>query len=177
MFSLRPDVIQLYGILTVTAFDTKDGRLFRHTKKNQVTDLGREVVLGLLLQDPAGDVYQQNPEYNQIWSLSVGDGTTPPSRDDTGLDNLLWTSVIARATDYTITYSPQWEIKISKVVPAGTLTGSNISEVGLFTRGDNDVPGLASNKRLYARQVHAVVPKTPTMIIEYEWRLGVTVQI
>ena len=170
------DTIQLHGVLSVTVFETKNGykeKLFRHTKRNQVTDLGREVVLSLLMQDPAGDIYQANPEYNQIWYLALGDGTTPPDRTDTALGNQLWIDPIARPAEYTLTYNPLWEIKIDKILPAGDLPNNFVSEAALFTKGD----GIGGSSRMYARQTHAIVATTPTMIIEYEWRLGVTIQI
>ena len=168
--------MQLHGVISATVFETKNGykeKLFRHTKRNQITDLGREVVLSLLMQDPAGNPYQQNPDYNQIWYFALGDGTTPPDRTDTALGNQLWIDPIARPAEYTLTYSPLWEIKIDKILPAGVLFPNNISEAALFTKGD----GIGGFSRMYARQTHAIVSLTPTMIIEYEWRLGVTIQI
>jgi len=181
---LRGNNLGLYGVMTVSVYDVKDGknqRVLRLVKKNQITNQGREVVLELLTQVPliggVGNVFQKHPDYNQLWSLAIGTGTTPPTLGDTNLvapiawDGRFNPLDVERAVNLT-----GFEINITKAVPALVATGSTITEAGIFTRGDDDDPLLAVNKQLYARQVHAGIVKTATMSITYDWRFGVTIQ-
>lgn len=185
-FSLKSSGM-LYGHLTVTVYDVKNGKkkLFRITKKNQITNKGREVVLALLAQDPLSAIpYQANPEYNQIWSLGIGTGSAPADVTDT----TLYSEVLPPTGRMVLTTAEReyviipgspgtYEIQIHKELPAHTLTGTLLAEAGLFTRGDNDDPSLAANNVLYARQIHPVFEKGEFMAVEYDWRLGMLVQL
>ena len=176
----------LYGHLTVTVYDVKNGqrkRLLRISKKNQITNGGREVVLALLAQDPGGAYpVQVNPEYGQIWSLAIGTGSAPPDVGDISLysevvppgGRLVLT--IPAEREYVITPGSVYEIQIHKELPPHTLTGTFLAEAGLYTRGDNDDPSLSADQVLYARQIHPVFEKGEFMAVEYDWRLGMLVQ-
>jgi hypothetical protein len=176
---LRGNNLGLYGVMTVSVYDVKDGknqRVLRLVKKNQITNKGREVVLELLTQSPTGNIFQQNPSYNQLWSLAIGTGTTPPTLGDTGLvAPIAWDGRFLLDAERALNLTG-FEINITKAVPAGAATGSMITEAGIFTRGDNDNPLSAGNKQLYARQVHAGILKSLNMSITYDWRFGVTIQ-
>ena len=179
MSGAQHERLGLYGEMTVTVYDVKRGKtvqLYRIVKKNQITNIGRQIVLELLTQYSAGSIYQQNPEYNNIWSLSVGTDSTPPTLGDTGLGAAVWSGEFSLGAGERALDLVNFEVNITKEVPAGQATGSTITEAGLFTRGDNDDPGLATYRRLYARQVHPGIIKTATMFITYDWRLGVTIQ-
>jgi hypothetical protein len=188
-FRNRPlkDGINLYGIMTVSVYDVKRGkkeRVLRLTKKNQITDKGREVVLELLAQTtsipvppgPFGTDTQQHPEYNNLWSLSIGTSGVPPTLGDTGLGAVVWTDKFIIPAERQVNLGG-FEINISKEVPAGQATGSTIREAGLFTRGDDDDPAIAVYRRMYARQIHPGVLKSDLMSVVYDWRLGVTIQV
>jgi hypothetical protein len=168
----------LYGHLTVTVYEVKNGRKVRKlrmAKKNQITNAGREVVLALLAQDPAGTDVQANPDHGQIWSLAVGDDGTPVSVLDTSLYGELgrYDLTIPLEREYIIVPPNIFEIHVHKEIPAGTLTGSVFAEAGLLTMGDGVVP---ATQILYARQTHPDVTKGAAMAIEYDWRLGMLVQ-
>lgn len=168
----------LYGHMTVTVYDVKNGKkrkVLRITKKNQVTNGGRESVLALLAQDPAGLVIQQHPEYNQIWSLAIGSDGTPVSILDMSLyaeiDRLALT--IPAEREYIVVPPAIFEIHIHKEVPPGVHTGVHFQEAGLYTRGDGVDP---MTQVLYARQTHPEFEKGASMAVEYDWRLGMLVQ-
>jgi len=168
----------LYGHLTVTVYEVKNGqkvRKLRIAMKNQITNGGRESVLAFLAQDPLGTTEQQNPEYGQIWSLAVGDDATPVSVLDTALYNELdrYTLAIPLEREFVIVPPNIFEVHVHKEVPAGTLTGATFAEAGLLTRGDGVLP---ATQALYARQTHPAVVKSAAMAIEYDWRLGMLVQ-
>lgn len=173
---------KLYGHLTVTVYEVKNGqrrRVLRMANKNQITNGGRETVLALLAQDPAGTIQQQNPNYNQIWSLAVGDNSTPVSIGDVSLYHELLPRrvlVIPAEREFIIVPPNIFEVHVHKEIPPGELTGANLCEAGLYTRGDNDLPNLSNHQVLYARQIHPVFTKGALMAVEYDWRLGMLVQ-
>jgi hypothetical protein len=165
----------LYGRFSMTVYDVKDGQrkvLRRIQKKNQVVNDGRRSMLELLCQMDAGSL---TPEQNQIWSLALGDVGTPPQITDTGLLGQVWISPLL-AAECAISACPPWEILIYKTLPPADAVGEFLREAGVFTRGDNDVPAISATKRLFCRQTHPVIEKTNTMAIDYDWRLGVTVE-
>jgi len=180
--------MKLYGQMAVAAYDVKNGilqRIFRYENRNQITDDGRDIVIGLLAQATSvegGDLFQQNPIYNRIHSLGVGDDPTPPTSADTDLHSQLWISKFNPiSSERPASFgAPDFAIEISKTVPPGTLTGSTVTEAGIFTRGAVDDPTLSplypvGFRRMYARQVHPGITLTATMSIVYDWRLGVTI--
>lgn len=172
----------LYGHLTIQVYAVKNGRrrrILRMSNKNLVTNLGREAVLALLAQDAAGTVLQANPAYNQIWALAVGSDSTPPSILDTSLytEEGRYQLTVPAEREYVIVPPNIFEIHVHKEIAAGTLTGITVAEAGLYTRGDNDNPALAANQILYARQIHPAFTKGATMAVEYEWKLGMLVQL
>lgn len=168
----------LYGHLTVTVYEVKNGRKIRKLRmanKNQITNGGRESVLAFLAQDPFGTTGQQNPEYGQIWSLAVGDDATPVSVLDTALYNELdrYALAIPLEREFVIVPPNIFEVHVHKEVPPHVLTGATFAEAGLYTRGDGIVP---ATQILYARQTHPAVVKSDPMAIEYDWRLGMLIQ-
>lgn len=178
----------LYGRIGLSVYDVKGGKktlVLRIQKRNQVVGAGRSAVMQLLFQDDSGNMYQQNPDYNKLWVLGIGTGGTPPSVADIGLESSIWTSHLEQSTEIQLDdQSSPTEILISKELPAGAVTGATIQEVGLFTKGDAVAPPgdpLAlsdpSTRRLYARQTFTPIDITSTMSIEFDWRLGFTIQV
>ena len=178
--------VGLYGNFGFQAYDVNKKRMvLACRKKNQITNAGREALLELLFQDPAGTVPQQNPNYNQIWSLSIGTGTLPPTLADTQLVSPVYTSALNFAGGElvkSVLAPTTYELVISKTIPAGTLAdGTEVTEAGIFTRGSADGPGVGTwesitYRRMYARQAHPVITITSALAITYEWRLGITIQ-
>ncbi len=179
MYGTQHERLGLYGEMAVTVYDVKRGKkqkVYRIVKKNQITNIGRQIVLELLAQYDSGTIYQEHPEYNNLWYLSVGTDSTPPTLGDVGLGNAVWSGIFSLSGGERALDLVNFEINITKTVPAGEATGSTITEAGLFTRGDNPDPDLATYNRLYARQIHPGILKTADMFITYDWRLGVTIQ-
>lgn len=184
------DGLSLYGQFGMKVYDVKNGQktLVRQiTKKNQITNTGRLIVLELLRQSVLGTIPQQNPNYNQLWSISAGTNGTIPSVADTGLYDATppWTGQFFSDAECKVVTVPNLEIQVTKVMLEAEAVGFTLREAGLFTRGEADnppsPPGYASwevipYRRMYARQVHPPVIKAATMTIEYVWLLGVTVQ-
>lgn len=180
------DSSQLYGRFGMRVYDVKSGQkklVLQITKKNQITGDGRLVVLELLRQTLL-TVPQQFPNYNQLWSLSAGESNIPAAITDTGLYTPVWTSAFVNDAEIYVQTIPSLEIVVSKEMPETDAIGANLYEAGLFTRGSLDDPATLIPptwetipwRRLYARQTHPLVIKTNTMSIEYDWRIGVTVQ-
>ena len=158
---------KLYGRMTVTVFD-KGVRQYSCTKMNQITDDGRKNVLQLL-------AWQSHPEYRQIWSLSVGDGTTPPAASQQDLiDPLLSLQLSSSELTYV---DALYELHVHKEIEANVGTGYVLSEAGIFTRGNADLPAdVTTGRYMYARQIFPPITKAATMSIVFDWHLGMTVQ-
>lgn len=166
----------LYGRFGMTVYEVKDGQtrvLRRIQKKNQIVNNGREAMLLLLGQ--LGTAVP--PNESQIWSLSAGTGGIPPQITDIGLATAVWTSVFVPLEVSIVALAPStFEVQTTKTLPTTDANGSTLQEAGIFTRGDNDDPSLAGNRKLYCRQTHPPILKTSSIQIVYDWRLGVTVE-
>lgn len=179
---LRPfgqrDAATLYGRIDVSVFDAARGgkRIYHVKKKNQIVNTGRQAVLEMLTQYSGGTPGQQNPEYNQLWSLGVGTDGTPPTVSQTSLGAEVLTKVLPRPGGVLYVPAPTFEIHCSMTF---TTTEANdpspLQEVALFTRGDNDDPYVASDRLMYARQTFSPFIKTSTMTVVFNWYLGMTV--
>jgi len=174
--------LKLYGVLSVSAYDTVSGkRVYHSVKKNQVTNNGRIVVLDLLAQVPLGTPAQANPNYNQIWSISIGDSPIPAAATDTALYSPTHTQALVIASER-VKVEEAFEIRITAEIPARTATDDELAEAGLFTRGSIDAPNgtyttweTIPERRMYARQTYPSFIKGATMRVVYEWTLGMTV--
>lgn len=180
------DGLCLYGDFYMRVYDvapdgTKKLR-FRLAKKNQITDDGRLVVLGLLSQIAVGGTeVQKHPEYGQIWSLSIGDGTVPPSSSQHALVSPVWTGDVMGLGER-VYNAGAFQLNIHKEVPVGDATGSTFAEAGLFTRGSQAAPDPIyptwqdiPERKMYARQIFPSFEKGVTMSVVFDWTLGMTV--
>ena len=178
------DVSKLYGVLDVSAYDTISGkRVYHSVKRNQVTDVGRIIVLDLLSQiavssPPTAQMY---PEYNQIWSISVGESSIPAAATQTQLFEPVFTQKLDRTSER-VKVEEAFELRIITQIAAGSATDSVLAEAGLFTRGSQDeIDGVYTTwesipfRRMYARQTYPSFTKAETMRVVYEWTLGMTV--
>ncbi len=181
----REELMQLFGHLTVTAYNVnpKSGsreRLFRVSKRNQITNDGRICNLEMLAQlTPPGATPIYNPYWNQIWSLGVGTDATPAMSTQTALLAPVWNGQLIIPTERV--YNPAlFDINVLKEVPVGDATGSILAEAGLFTRGQLDTPATTweaiPDRRMYARQTYSPFEKGASMSVTYDWHLGLTVQ-
>ena len=152
--------------------------VLRFQKRNQITNEAREALLTLLV--PAGATDQ---EQNQIWSFGIGTDATPPTVLDTDATmdpTIVWRSNLVGAEKSTVILPPNsFYVAISKTLGTGDANGSTIAEAGIFTQGDisgGDDPTTSTGKKLYARQIFTAIPKTSTMSIQFDWRLGINIQ-
>jgi len=53
--------------------------------------------------------------------------------------------------------------------------GTIVRAIGLYMRGDNDDPLLASSTPLFARQLTGAVPKDNTFALDFRWRIQFTI--
>ena len=177
----KKDNIQLFGDFTLRVYDLVDGKremVRRFQKRNQITNEGREALLSLMR--PTVDLGTPLID-DRIWSLAVGTNGTPPTVSDT--ESTMYLRFIS-ALDFAggecsrITTPPNdYYLAISKVIGTGDANGATpIAEAGIFTRGDDPDPELATTKKLYARQVFSPIIKTDTMSITIDWQLGITIQ-
>jgi len=182
--SSAADSARLYGQFGLTVYE-HGKKTLSITKRNQVTNGGRRIVLELLRQSATiGWLPQANPNYNQIWSLGAGTNATPPAATDTDLYSVAWTGQLIGDAEIYVQDIPTLEILISKVMPEADGVGVTFQEAGLYTRGSLDDPStlfpptdwsLIPFRRLYARQAHPAILKSAVMSLEYSWRLGITV--
>lgn len=174
----------LYGNFGLRVYDVKpDGSrelLWRISKKNQITNVGREVVLQLLAQATGGDPVQDAPEKGQIWSLGIGESSVAPAAAQTTLFSPIWNVALAIPAERA--YVPVlYEVQISKEIPAGDADGKIFAEAALFTRGDEDSPVIApsweliTNRVMYSRQIFSPFIKGASMSVVFDWNLGMTI--
>jgi len=177
------DSLELFGIFDMKVYDIRDGKRkrIRHIhKRNQITNQGREVLLDLMRPETnnPGDPGSLQ-EQSKIWSLSVGTNDTPPTiNDDDTTMVQVWKSAFVPFSECQVIATPPnlFLLQIGKTLPQTSAVGSTLTEAGVFTRGDDDDPDVASGRRLYARQIYPPIIKTVTMTIEYDWKLGITIQ-
>jgi len=172
----------LFGIFDIRVYEHRDGvkQQLRHIhKRNQITNQGREALLDLMrpeTNDPVTpDVLQRE---SKIRSLSVGTNATPPTiNDDDSTMVQVWKGEFALTECQVVVVPPDiFLLQVSKTLPTTAAVGQVLTEAGIFTRGTDDDPNLATGRRLYARQVHPPIIKSGTMTIEYDWKLGITIQ-
>ena len=172
------DPIALWGIFNMAVYDFASGEkklLRRFTKKNQIVNTGRAAIVEIMAcPDDTG--YQ---EERQLWSISAGTNNTPPQITDTTSTMVeVWQHQFTVGVDcIPVTTAPNsFYIHVTSTMLTTDAIGSPLVEAGVFTRGDNDDPTLSTTRALYARQVHPLITKTATMVIEYDWRFGISIQ-
>ena len=177
---LKPEAAGLFGHFEISAYDALRGgkRVYHVTKKNQITDYARQVVLEMLTQyGIGGSPGQQHPEYNQLWSLGIGTDPTPANASQIDLGAEVLTKVFARPAEVLYVGHPTYEIHCSMtfgVTEANAV--APLCEVGIFTRGDNDDPYFpAADRYMYSRQTFSPFVKTVTMTIVINWIFGMTI--
>ena len=165
------DIIRVKGHLLIKVLDAKSGReLDRVDKPNLVCKNSKVAITQLLAQRPA-----DNPSYDKMWAIYVGDSNTAPTTDQIALQG---TVVAKKAVDQPIEIispSDSGIIEVEMTLLSGEANGSTLREAALYTRGDNDDPTSTSGALMLARQVHADVTKTSGIVLSYTWRYQITV--
>jgi len=157
------------GEFTIRVRDAKTGEVLREIRKSNLVCVGaRNAVIKLISQQTLPDDYS----FNKIWAIYSGTGTTPPTTLDTALES----AAFKKACDqpFTVNLSSGW-VEVQMTMESGDGNGYAYTEMGLFSRGDNDDPTLTAGASMYARQVHGAIEKTSSLSIEYTWRFQVTV--
>jgi hypothetical protein len=170
------DGIPMRGDLCVIVRDAATGtRLRRFEIRNKITFGAADVLVELLAQRELTD---PEPRAGQIYSLRMGTSNTPASRADTNLGAFAIGKRLGVVDK--ITGIPG-ELQFVATLEAGDANGLTLQEAGLFTRGardaasETDAPGATpGDVRMFARQVHPPIPKTPAITLEYSWRLAFT---
>jgi hypothetical protein len=159
------------NLVTIRVRDAMTGELIRLIKGHNLVCKGsKEAILRLLAQrsdEPNA------ADYNKVWSIYVGDGTATPAATDTDLDG---TNRLGVAVSQNITKDEvNGYVEPTMTLGSGDFNGYDITECGLFTRGDGTLPTTPSaDQELLARQVHGAIAKTAAITVQYTWRYQVT---
>jgi hypothetical protein len=163
------ETLSFKGEFTIRVRDAQTGEILREIKKSNLVCVGaRESVLKLISQQTTPDDYV----LTKLWAIYSGTGTTPPTTTDTALE----TVAFKKACDqpFTVNLSAGW-VEMQMTMESGEGNGNIYTEMGLFSRGNNDDPTIAAGALMYSRQIHGAVEKSSSMSIEYTWRFQVTV--
>ena len=171
------DSPELFGIFGMKVYDVRNGKRIcvrRVLKKNQITNQGRRALLELMRPVTFG----VNQTIRQIFSLSVGTNSTPPTiNDDDATMAQVWRNELVLSECEVVATAPNlFLLQIGKILPETDAVGQVLTEAGIFTRGTLADPYTSADRWLYARQTHPPITKTITMLIEYNWKLGVSIQ-
>jgi len=151
------DNFRLRGDLSIVVRRASDKRIIdRQLIRNTITFDGLHGVLRLLKQD------DNDPGDYQIASIRTGTGSTPPTRDDPGLESPVFTIALS-PTSRQLSLSTS-ELVLSATIGVGDAVGSTVSEAGWFY----------ANGQMGGRQIHAPIPLTGLITVSYNWRIGAT---
>ena len=147
----------LRGALTVTVRNARTQRVvFSQTIKNTITYDGMLGVLRLLGQDGV------TLSDFQVASIRVGEGLTPPDREDVGLVAPVFTMGLT-SSNRSISVSTR-ELVVSATLGVGDANGRTLTEAAWFY----------ANGTMGGRQLTVPIPKSSGITATYTWRLGVT---
>lgn len=179
------DKLKFQGHLTVRVLDA----ITREEKK--VYDFQNVICIGMLQaverlmtfydEVPTDIDYGTVAKENRLWAIYAGDDNTAASYADTALGNVLF----KKRCDAIIAGVPMsidvggttglMEVQMTMEGAEGNDSPNPVyKEAGLYTRGDNDLPGSTSGARLLARRVHPEIEKDSSIAIEYTWRVRLT---
>lgn len=168
-----PEGIPMMGTISLWVRDAQSGLVLRrHTIRNKITFLAADVLVELLAQRTTDPV----PARDLVYSMRMGSSNTAASRSDTNLG--AFTIGKAMADVNKVTGAPG-EINFTATLASGDANGTTLREAGLFTAGaapsTSDVPGTTPGvTRMIARQVHADVPKSSAIVVDYSWTIAFT---
>lgn len=158
------------GRIKVETIDAKTGEVTVVTDKPNTLCKGAIRAMTRLASqsDPA-----YHPEYDKIWAIYVGDGTATPAASQT---SLMGANIFRKAVDPPSVSVDTGIVNITMTLADIEANDIAISEVGIFSRGDNDIPDSAdpNTVEMYARQLQATVVKKPSMSIRYSWTFQIT---
>lgn len=142
----------LRGSLNVRVYKIVDGMknlIDEFEEDNLITITGLQLITFLLVGHPGN---------NKITKVGVGDGTSEPSRPDTGLSN----AYIKTINSYS--FPSENSVKYQFAFNSGDGNGLLVSEFGLFS-GD---------EVLFSRKLRSpAIPKSAEILIEGNWSITV----
>jgi len=165
------EAIKLEGYFTIRVRDAKTGKELKKLEGKNLVCVGAKAALARLMGQAATPAdYQET----KLWAIYAGIGTTSPSTADTALVN----AQFRKACPQPLTITPSLGIvEMSMLMESGDGNGKTYTEIGLFSRGNNDDPNyspLPTGVLMYSRQLHGAIEKTSSITIEYTWRLQIT---
>lgn len=159
--------LRFKGDITITARDVRTGEVIRQIRKSNLTVKGmRESVLRLLTQNTTPDDYAAT----RVYAIYCGTGTTPPTINDTTLEAVSFKKVIETPISVNLASG---HFTVQMTMESGEGNGLTYTEVGLCSRGDGTLGGVAEGVLLLARQTHGAIEKTAAMSLEYTWTIQI----
>lgn len=172
--ALAPSVMKMQGTLVIHVREAQTRRVLKTIyKRNTITFNAGDIVRALLAQrtvptDPA-------PAEYALGSMRFGTSTTAPTRYDTDLlTEVPVLSVRKQLTDAKKVNGVSGEISLLATLDTTDANGYTLSEAGLFTAGTVWNNSVGGSLQLFARQVHAAIPKTSSISLDYTWTLQFT---
>jgi len=163
-------VLSIEGHLTIWAVDGEGNRRVISDKKNQITTLHLTNLAELTTQE-AG-ITPAELATHSMW-IEASDTALPAASpsDTAAAGTIVKQSVFLDADiDVDIGGTPGL-VEYRANLETSEANGTTIRAAGLYTRGDDDDPSLASGTRLIARQVFDGVPKSSALTLEFRWRV------
>lgn len=147
-------------------------------KQNVITFGATETIVKLMAPNAAfgGDVQEES----QIKSMRFGLDNTSPQRTDTVLADeavVGLNPVRIELLDANRLVGAAGTVEFVAVLDSATGNGVTYREAGLFTRGDDDDPLVATDPSvvMFSRQVFPDQIKTGVVELEFRWRITLTV--
>ena len=198
---LKDNMIAMRGEILVRTLDLKGNCLHRYENRNTITYVAPLVIMDLLQQKgldaginesashPA-DVARgfgaavnviTNPNHNAIRYMRIGRNNQAAQRSDSTLvDQIGPASDDGTEIVSDILFPSNAAIRFVALFGAAKANVSplTIEEVSLWTRGNTFTEDLGAagflNSRMFARQIHAPIPKTAALQLEYTWTIYLT---
>lgn len=165
--------INLRGDLCVIRRDSTTLKILDVWEKKNVITFGATDVLVKLMAPNAvyGPTVQQE---SQIKSMRFGTSNAAPQRTDLDLASEV---IVARQElfDGNRLVGAAGTVEFTATLGAGDGNGFTYREAGLFTRGDNDDPALATGSTIFSRQVYPDQVKTGAVTLDFRWRITFSV--
>jgi len=162
------DALTLRGFVEIIIKD-RDGKVLKTMRDhNQVCVGALEAAEKLFSQATTPDDY----EFNKMWGIYCGTDNTPAAAADTGLGTLVFAKQCSSISTSVGGTLGLMEAEMTMGNAEGN--GNTFCEVGLYTRGNADIPAapplINPNALMLARQVHGSIAKTAAIAIVYKWR-------
>jgi len=170
------NLLSLRGDLTIIRRLAADHSILSvWQKKNVITYAGTEAIVKLLAPNTAlGVDVQLN---SQIKSIRFGTSNSTAQKTDVGLvaeAQVLSTPVRVQFADGDRIIGVAGTVEFVGVMGTGYGNGVTYREAGLFTRGTDDDPQIATGHAMFSRQVFPDQIKTALVELEFRWRITLT---